>query len=666
MTDEYFARLVVYLTQTGVALLLSYLLWTLSKTYQQGYIRNWQIALFAFALYQAGILLQLLSTQSPLLMMVLQFITVTSSYVFAVFLLRGMLLVRDSTNKVVTGVSASKILILLVIVGAINTLPFDLNPSLHDWQNYFQVQIRLLVMGGLLLTAAVSLLHRMEQTLGQRLAIVVLCLWGVLYVGYALWMVLGNLAQFDDKLRLIYKCIELFLLCSLGLALLIWLHEQERNANRQLTEKTRYLNRYDQLTGALNRDALLALLQEKIQLSGQAPLYLLLLGLDKFKTINESVGLKQGDIVLKLLNQRFEASILKPALVARTGGDIFALVLTDINSSSQLQFALRHVQQLVSKRFDLVTGPLQLTCTIGVASAPNDAFTAETLLQKANIAFHQAKRLQSHCLAYTAGMEEESARLISWESDILDAMQNDEFELYFQPQVNLHDNKLEAFEVLLRWQHPQKGFLTPGKFLPYVEQLGLSRELDFWVLQKSVQTISRWRKQQVNIPLAVNMSPLHFQQEGLKQKIQQLLLLHKVSPELLELEITENTAMHDMEKGSNHVLELQQMGIRVSIDDFGTGYSSLAYLRRMPIDKIKIDRSFVMDMAGNDSDMMIVKTMIKLAHGLGKRILAEGVETAVQLQLLKGMSCDAMQGYLVAKPLSETDALAFCKKAVSL
>ena len=151
-----------------------------------------------------------------------------------------------------------------------------------------------------------------------------------------------------------------------------------------------------------------------------------------------------------------------------------------------------------------------------------------------------------------------------------------------------------------------------------------------------------------------------------QQKIQQLLLLYKVSPELLELEITENTAMHDMEKGSNHVLELQQMGIRVSIDDFGTGYSSLAYLRRMPIDKIKIDRSFVMDMAGNDSDMMIVKTMIKLAHGLGKRILAEGVETAVQLQLLKGMSCDAMQGYLVAKPLSETDALAFCKKAVSL
>jgi diguanylate cyclase len=238
--------------------------------------------------------------------------------------------------------------------------------------------------------------------------------------------------------------------------------------------------------------------------------------------------------------------------------------------------------------------------------------------------------------------------------------------LYFQPQLNLRDNKLDAFEVLVRWQHPQKGFLMPGQFLPFVEQLGLSRQLDFWVLRKAVQTISQWREHKLHIPFAVNMSPLHFQQDGLKQKIQHLLMHYKVSPELLELEITENTAMHDMEKGSNHVLELQQMGIRVSIDDFGTGYSSLAYLRRMPIDKIKIDRSFVMDMAGNDSDMMIVKTMIKLAHGLGKRILAEGVETEIQLQLLKNMSCDAVQGFYFAKPLPEADAIAFCQQKVSL
>jgi len=518
----------------------------------------------------------------------------------------------------------------------------------------------------LLLTAAVSLLQRTDNALGQRLAVFSMSLWGVLYIAYTIWQVLSTRQPADIQLLLIYKCVELFLLSCLGLALLIWLHEHERNTNRQLSEKALYLDRYDQLTGALNRDALLTLLQEKLQQPLSASTYLLMLGLDKFKTINESVGLKQGDILLRQLNQRLEGSILKPALVARTGGDIFALALTDIKTTTQLQFALRHLQQLVEKSFDLAGGPLQLSCTIGIASAPEDASTAESLLQKANIAYHQAKRLQQRSLAYKAGMEDESARLIGWETELLSAMRNDELILYFQPQINLRDNKLEAFEVLVRWQHPVKGFLMPGQFLPFVEQLGLSRQLDFWILHKAVKTISEWRKQQIQIPLAVNMSPLHFQQDGLKQKIQQLLLQYKISPDLLELEITENTAMHDMEKGSNHVLELQQMGIRVSIDDFGTGYSSLAYLRRMPIEKIKIDRSFVMDMAGNDSDMIIVKTMIKLAHGLGKRILAEGVETAMQLQLLRNLSCDTVQGYYFAKPLSEQDALNFARQPVSL
>lgn len=666
MAAEIFARLAIYLTQVGVALLLSLLLWNLSRIYQQAYIRSWFVALLAFAAYQLAILLQWLLGTASLLMQLLQFITVTGSYTFAVFLLRGMMQTRRTAVPLWATVAPRKMLILLSVVGIVTVLPFMLFSTSSDWREYFQVYLRLLLMGVMLLSAAVSLVQRMEQSQGQRLAAVTMLLWGLLYIIFTVWRLLSAEQMSNVQLTLAYKCVELFLLCCLGLALLIWLHEHERSANMQLTEKARYLNRYDQLTGALNRDALLLQLQEKLQQPATEPLYLLMLGLDKFKTINESAGLKQGDLLLRQLNQRFENSILKPALIARTGGDIFALALADIHNNSQLQFALRHLQQLVEKRFDTVAGPLQLSCTIGIACAPMDADNAERLLQKANIAFHQAKRLQARHLAYQAGMEDESTRLLSWETELLSAMQNDELILYFQPQINLHDNKLDAFEVLVRWQHPQKGFLMPGQFLPFVEQLGLSRQLDFWVLKKAVQTISQWRQLSLQVPLAVNMSPLHFQQDGLKQQIQQLLLQHSVSPELLELEITENTAMHDMEKGSNHVLELQQMGIRVSIDDFGTGYSSLAYLRRMPIDKIKIDRSFVMDMAGNDSDMMIVKTMIKLAHGLGKRILAEGVETAVQLQLLQSMSCDAVQGYYIAKPLSEPDAQAFARQQVSL
>ena len=203
--------------------------------------------------------------------------------------------------------------------------------------------------------------------------------------------------------------------------------------------------------------------------------------------------------------------------------------------------------------------------------------------------------------------------------------------------------------------------MMPGHFLPQMQQLGLMRDLDLQLLEIAVATLGRWRQQGINQSIAVNMTPIHFEQPGLKGRIQALLEQYQVPTSLLELEITENTAMGDMEQGRNFVAELQQMGIRVSIDDFGTGYSSLGYLRRMPIDKIKIDRSFIMDMAGSDSDMMIVKTMITLAHGLGKRILAEGVEDENQLGLLKRMSCDAVQGYLIAKPLPEADALEFLR-----
>ena len=661
MSAELFSRLALYLTEAATALLLSFLFYHFSKIYQQAYLRFWFFALLMFACYQILVIAQGLLEAPAVLSTVLQLAIFTSSYLFALCLLRGMLPVKTN-NKFLDTVASLRVLTLIALtLSCASILPFILTTAYQDWQQYFQLYLRLLLIGVFLLTASISVLFRNEHSLGQRLASAVMALWGLMYIIYVLLYLVSVQEQVDVRVVIVYKSAELFCLCALGLALLIWLQEHERNANVQLTEKTRYLNHYDQLTGALNRDALLKQLQEKMASDVSSPLYLLLLGLDKFKTVNESVGLKQGDLVLQQLKQRFETSILKPEIIARAGGDIFALVLSDISSPTQLQFAIRHLHQLVEKNFELAQGPLQLTCTIGLACSATDSGQAEGLLQKANIAFHQAKRLQSKFLAYQAGMEDESARLISWETELLAAMQHDQLELYFQPQLNLRHNKTEAFEVLVRWQHPEKGFLMPGQFLPVVEQLGLSRTLDFWVLQKAVETISRWRKLGVQLPLAVNMSPLHFQQDGLKQKIQQLLAQYQISPELLELEITENAAMHDMEKGSNHIIELQQMGIRVSIDDFGTGYSSLAYLRKMPIDKIKIDRSFVMDMAGNDSDMMIVKTMIKLAHGLGKRILAEGVESQIQMDLLRGMSCDAVQGYYLAKPLPEQEALVFCR-----
>ncbi|WP_240473107.1 putative bifunctional diguanylate cyclase/phosphodiesterase [Arsukibacterium perlucidum] len=636
------------------------LFWYYLRVYRQAYLKYWLLAFLAFAGYQTAVLL---INNSPLGSSVVRLPLVTLMhfcfYAFALLMLLGNRLQFFDSTEHQQRWPASFYFIIVMLLATITALLPEMITALAPWQPFLEFSARFIVSGMLLFSAGVWLWRNSNRRAGPRLSAIVLLLWGVLYLSNIIGDLLQSSSYFSLYQLMIYKCIELTLLVTLGFSLVIWLQENERNTNLKLTEKTRYLDQHDQLTGALNRDALLVKLDQLITTNPVGNLHLVMLGLDKFKNVNESVGLKQGDRILREVIRRFELSIVKPALIARTGGDIFALVLADVVNEKQLQYTLQHVQQLVEKPFLLDSGPVKLTTSIGLSQYPLHAHSAEQLLQQANIAFHQAKRLQASWLSYQTGMEEETARLLAWESELLQAISENQFVLYYQPQLSLRSNLLEGFEVLVRWQHPQRGLLMPGEFLPLCEQLGLSQVLDLVILRNAIASIQRWQQQGVHIPLAINMSPIHFEQEGLKQELKGLLQQYKVSPEMVELEVTENTAMQDMEKGSNFALELQQMGIKVSIDDFGTGYSSLAYLRKMPIEKIKIDRSFVMDMTSNDSDMMIVKTMIKLAHGLGKRILAEGVETVEQLNLLRSLSCDAVQGYYIAKPLPETEALAF-------
>ncbi len=661
------ARISLFLIQAGLACALSFILWYFYRIYQRHYLKSWSIAFAVFALY-----LLMLTGYSliwprtdwllwPLLG--LEFGYLFFSYAFAIFILVG---VREavSTERISSRL-VNQLLLLVAALAFVSVALFVTDTESSVWKTTIQLNLRLLFTGAALLVGGIWLFALPHRILIAKLVALSIMLWGLLMLVMA--MLSGWLGEGQALLRVIVvsKHLELFFQTLLGLGLVVWLQDDERSTNQQLTAKTRYLDTHDQLTGCLNRDALLQELSTLIQLPQQQPLLLVMIGLDRFKTINETVGLKQGDRILREVTRRFDTSILKPRLVGRTGGDIFALVLQDILTDKQRQFCLHHIEQLIEKPFNFDSGLLKLTATIGVAQFPEHAASAESLLQKANIAFHQAKRQQQRWIQYHQGMEEETARLLMLEKELLQALELKQFVLYYQPQWNIREQRIDGFEALVRWHHPDRGILMPGQFLPQMEQIGLMRELDMQLLEQAVETLGRWRKKQVQLSVAVNMSPIHFEQAGLKQRIQQLLQQYEVPPTMLELEITENTAMGDMEQGRNYVTELQQMGIRVSIDDFGTGYSSLGYLRRMPIDKIKIDRSFIMDMASSDSDMMIVKTMITLAHGLGKRILAEGVEDANQLLLLKHMACDAAQGYLIAKPLPETDALALLQQKLS-
>jgi len=659
LSTELLARILLYLTQTGFALALAALLWYFYRVYQRHYLKSWAIAFSCFASFIALVLggVYLDGAEASLWLKQLNnFLYIGSCYGFAVWMLIGVYEAAVSDRMPPRRVN--QLLLGLTLLAFCSVWPVSWWSVTESWSNFLQVNVRLLLIGLAVLAAGGWLWTVNRQLLAVRIVAGAMMLWGALFL---LTPVLIELLGMNTaRLSFYIKHVELLVQMVLSLGLVIWLQEDERQTSQQLVAKTQYLDSHDPLTGALNRDALLRDLALYLETNNHC--LVLMLGLDSFKVVNESVGLKQGDRILREVNRRLESSVIKPVLVARTGGDIFAVVLQDCQTDRQKLFVLQHLEQLIEKPFSTDQGVIKLTASIGVAEAPVHAEDAELLLRRANIAFHHCKRVQQRCSFYQPGMEEESARLLSLEKDLLQALEQDQFIFYFQPQWNLRDNRIDGFEALVRWNHPEKGLMMPGQFLPLVEQVGLAQELDLLLLEKAVCTLADWRKQGVNVPLAVNMSPVHFQLDGLKQRVQQLLLRYQVLPTMLELEITENTAMNDMEKGSNYVAELQQFGIRVSIDDFGTGYSSLGYLRKMPIDKIKIDRSFVTDMAANDSDMMIVKTMITLAHGLGKRILAEGVETEAQLQLLKTLSCDAIQGYLLAKPLPEAEALALLSR----
>ena len=661
------ARIALLLIQAGLACSLSFILWYFYRIYQRHYLKSWSIAFAFFALY-----IVLLTSHVALnpatgllfgLLVGFEFAYLFSSYAFAIFILVG---VREVvTSERISSRLVNQLLLMVGALAAISVALFLSDGANTVWKNIVQLNLRLLFIGAALLVSGVWLLALPHRIFIGKLVAISMLAWGGQLIMLAL--IAGWLGEGPTLLRVtvVSKHLELFFQMILGLGLVVWLQDDERNTNQQLTAKTRYLDSHDQMTGALNRDALLVSLAGLMTQPQPQPLLLVMLGLDRFKTINETVGLKQGDRILREVTRRFETSVLKPKLVARTGGDIFALVLQDILTDKQRQYCLHHIEQLIEKPFNFDSGLLKLTATIGVAQFPDHAVSAESLLQKANIAFHQAKRQQQRWIEYHQGMEEETARLLLLEKELIQALELKQFVLYYQPQWNIREQRIDGFEALVRWHHPVRGVVMPGHFLPQMTQIGLMRELDLQLLEQAVQTLGRWRKRQVHLSVAVNMSPIHFEQAGLKQRIQQLLMQYDVPPTMLELEITENTAMGDMEQGSNYVTELQQMGIRVSIDDFGTGYSSLGYLRKMAIDKIKIDRSFIIDMASSDSDMMIVKTMITLAHGLGKRILAEGVEDANQLLLLRHMACDAVQGYLVAKPLPEVDALALLQQKLT-
>ena len=412
---------------------------------------------------------------------------------------------------------------------------------------------------------------------------------------------------------------------------------------------------HDPLTDLPNRKLLHNRLQQEL-LRGERTskqLVLIMTDLNHFKEINDTLGHHIGDLVLQQSAERLFNIFRKTDTVARLGGDEFSILLPETNLEQAKVLTLK-VLKSFSEPFIVENQSLNVDISIGLAEFPTHGNDVNILIQRADVAMYIAKQNKLGYSIYDPNKDTHSIGRLALMSELRDAIETESLELYFQPKVKVSSNMVVGVEALLRWNHPQRGFIQPGEFIPLAEQTGLIKPLTQWVIEKAIMQCAEWKKRGVDLTMSVNLSIHNLHDPGLMQHIQNSLSQHQLSAEHLMLEITEGDIMSEPLRARETLKEIKETGIKLSIDDFGTGYSSLSYIKKLPIDEIKIDRSFVMEMTEDNDDDVIVLATIELAHNLGFEIVAEGVHDQRTWDRLKELKCDIAQGYYISEPLNAT------------
>ena len=411
---------------------------------------------------------------------------------------------------------------------------------------------------------------------------------------------------------------------------------------------------HDGLTSLPNRTLLHEHLQQAILTARRdgSGLALAMLDLDRFKEINDAFGHHYGDLLLRQLGVRLQATLRASDTIARLGGDEFAVILPSARSRQDAELAAGKILLALRERFQLDEHvAAEVGASVGLVLYPGHGDDADTLLRRADVAMYVAKGQRGGFAWYSPEQDEHTATRVMLISELRQAIEANELELHFQPKVSLKTGSLLAVESLVRWRHPQRGFLTPDSFVPLAEQTGLIQPLTSWVYGQALRQCRLWKDRGLPIKVAINESMRNLHDPDLPDRLAGLLLEHGLEPADVTIEITESMIMADPQRALQVVTGLSQMGIVLSIDDFGTGYSSLSYLKRLPVSEIKVDKSFVLDMVRDENDATIVRSTIDLAHNLGLTVVAEGVETEAAWQALHGLDCDLAQGWFVAHPM---------------
>jgi len=428
----------------------------------------------------------------------------------------------------------------------------------------------------------------------------------------------------------------------------------ERRQAQKLVEFTTF---YDKLTGLPNRNhfcnklgALMVENDDNNKLLG-----LIFIGIDRFKNINDSLGHSVGDEIIVSLGEKL--SQLEGTLVARFSGDVFAVAVIDMESVDNVVFSTQKIKQAVSEPFNLCGHDIYMTLSMGVAIYPLHNGDKEQFINNAESAMHYSKNSGGNRIScFETKMITSGKRRLFIESDLRKAIDKEQFEVYYQPQVSVETRRLIGMEALIRWQHPKYGLISPDDFIPIAEETGLILPIGEWVLEQAARQVAQWTESGYGyLRVGVNISPLQFESKSLIKTVEKVLAKTRLPPCCLDLELTESSAMRDLKQTITLLNMLREMDVQTSLDDFGTGYSSLSYLNTMPLHTLKIDRAFVRDINGNGRHGELAKMIISMCHALGLNVIAEGVETEEQMQFLLQNACIEAQGYLFSRPVNSQE-----------
>ena len=429
---------------------------------------------------------------------------------------------------------------------------------------------------------------------------------------------------------------------------------RNRRRLQRLQEQLNYQSNHDHMTGLINRWAFLHALSQRVGPESQNkwPVALLILDIDHFRDVNDNYGHGVGDHVLTEVANRIRAALRPDDLLSRFGGDEFAVLVTDLSDPYDASMLASRLMRAIALPYRLQNGEIHPTVSVGIALAPFDAQDAQSLVRYAEIAMYQSKAEGRNTVTrYTPMMAHIMTERMRILERLRQAIGTCDLALHYQPQVDLSTGHVVSVEALLRWTDTELGPMPPDRFIPLAEANGLMPILGNWVLETACAQLAQWRDQGIQVRMAINLSAEQFHYDNLCEFLDHLLEKHHLSPELIELELTESRAMVNPEHALTLMQRLSDRGFQIAIDDFGTGHSSLAYLKTLPIDRVKIDRSFVCDLQPDSPEASLIQGIIQLVHALGKEVVAEGVETDHQLQFLKAQGCNSYQGWFYSKAI---------------